>query len=774
MSDISTPVTVLHVGDTPGTVTETADALERADDRFVVETATDPREGLERLGTRDVDCVVSDYAMSGMDGIELLEAVRADDPDLPFVLFTGEGCEAVASEAVAAGATDYIRNGGDADGYELLANSVRTAVEGYRAAERAATLERIRALVREVNHVLVRASSRDDLEERVCRAISRTEPYRFAWIGEYDPGTDRVTPRAWAGLEDGYLDDITVTADRTSTGRGPTGTALSERRIAVAQNIQNDPEFAPWREDAVERGYLSSAAVPLVREGTLYGVLNVYADRTYAFDDRERDLFAELGDDIAHAIQAMATRTALRTEKERFQHLVTQVREYAIFRLDPDGYVRSWNEGARRLNGYTRDEIVGEHVSVFYPEDADGSQPADVLRAAAERGSYEEEGWRVRDDGTRFWAQVTVTALRDDEGELEGFSKVVRDMTERREREQELARFREAVEAAGHAVYITTTDGVIEYVNPAFETITGYSHGEAVGRTPRILNSGEMEDGYYERLWTTVLDGGTWEEEIVDQRADGTRYHAHQTIAPILDEDEIREFVAIQTDITERKERERQLRVLGRVLRHNLRNDLNVVSGIAESIRDDYPDALDRETTTLIETCRQLLGIVRKEREITEVLTGDLGRERVDVATLVREAVAAFDERYPDATLAVTCAGPVSLTTTTRLQRALFELLENAVVHNDRDAPSVAVTVSHGDDGVCIEIADDGPGIPEMERAVLLGEEAIRPLYHGSGLGLWLVYWIVDRADGTLHFEGNEPRGSIVRIELPDDGVPTT
>ena len=137
------------------------------------------------------------------------------------------------------------------------------------------------------------------------------------------------------------------------------------------------------------------------------------------------------------------------------------------------------------------------------------------------------------------------------------FATLFLDITELKERERNLERFKNAVEHAGHAVYVTDDDGTIEYVNQAFETITGYTADEAVGRNPRILKSGEMSDAYYEELWETVLDGTVWKEEVINRRQDGELYYAHQTIAPILDEnDDIGAFVAIQTDITERKERE--------------------------------------------------------------------------------------------------------------------------------------------------------------------------------------------------------------------------
>ena len=138
---------------------------------------------------------------------------------------------------------------------------------------------------------------------------------------------------------------------------------------------------------------------------------------------------------------------ALRHNEERFRLLVEGVKDYAIFMLDPEGRVASWNEGAHRIKGHSQQEILGRHFSLFYPEeDVKGGKPERELEIAKEKGTYEEEGWRVRKDGTRFWASVLITALRDEAGGLRGFAKVTRDITERKRAEEEIRRLNETLE----------------------------------------------------------------------------------------------------------------------------------------------------------------------------------------------------------------------------------------------------------------------------------------------------------------------------------------
>lgn len=330
-------------------------------------------------------------------------------------------------------------------------------------------------------------------------------------------------------------------------------------------------------------------------------------------------------------------------------------------------------------------------------------------------------------------------------------------------------RFKHAIEHAGHAVYITDSDGTINYVNPAFEEITGYEASFAIGQTPSILKSGRQSRKYYERLWSTITAGDIWDEELVNRRATGELFHAQQTIAPITGQGErVVAFVAIMSDQTKRIMQSQQNQVFGRVLRHNLRTELNIIDGYFGEFRSS--DSADRQKFV-----EEIRGSIEKLVEISDKADTSLRipfsekRELQAVGTSIKDAVNTIRARYPEATVELSgldsehvIPGAVDI--------VLEELLENAIVHNDQSNPLVTIEVSVSNElqpaSLHIELVDNGPGIEESERKVIeSGDESA--LYHGSGLGLWLVHWITTMAGGSVTLQSNEPTGTRVELVYP-------
>lgn len=315
------PIHVLHVDDEPGLGQLVTEFLEDEIGGFDVVTETAPEDGLALLNSDGprVDCIVSDYDMPGMDGLEFLDAVCEHPHNCPFMLCTGKGSKAVASEAISRGATDYLQKGGGSEQYTLLANRIRNAVEQSRSKQRAANLNRLRTLVADTNQALIRANSAEKAQKRVCDRLTDSEPYTTACIAGVDRETLQVAPRTWAGDSVGYFEELNLSVDAGSRGHHtPGGRAFHEREIAVLQNLRQDPRHTTWQEAATARGLHSLAVVPLEFEGDLYGLLATFASRPNAFDEAEQEFLVELGNDIAHTLH---TQTLEQKYKQRQQEL---------------------------------------------------------------------------------------------------------------------------------------------------------------------------------------------------------------------------------------------------------------------------------------------------------------------------------------------------------------------------------------------------------------------------------------------------------------------
>ncbi len=251
-------------------------------------------------------------------------------------------------------------------------------------------------------------------------------------------------------------------------------------------------------------------------------------------------------------------------DTDRFRLLVDSVTDYAIIMLDPEGHVATWNAGAQRLKGYTAAEIIGQHFSRFYPREAlDKGWPAEELRRAAAEGRFEDEGWRVRKDGSRFWANVIITALRDETGRLVGFGKVTRDLTERKQaadrtRESE-ERFRLILESVrDYAIFTLDPEGRLTSWSAGAEHILGYRAAEVIGQNPaRFFTSADVQGGKPEADLRVAAAEGRYEDEGWRVRKDGTKFWANVIVTALRDPaGNLAGFVKVARDISARRQAE--------------------------------------------------------------------------------------------------------------------------------------------------------------------------------------------------------------------------
>jgi hypothetical protein len=514
--------------------------------------------------------------------------------------------------------------------------------------------------------------------------------------------------------------------------------------------------------------------------------------------------------------------------EERMRLLVESVVDYGIFMLDPQGHVASWNLGAQRIKGYTSDEIVGKHFSVFYSAEEVAAGKCETELALAEtEGRFEEEGWRHRKDGTRFWANVVITAGRDREGRLIGYAKVTRDLTERLAAEAELRRSEERARlliasVKDYAIFVLDPTGRVASWNPGAERLKGYSAAEIVGQHfSRFYPEEDVRSGKCEMELEGAERVGRFEDEGWRIRKDGTRFWANVVITPIRDAGTLVGFAKVTRDLSERKrhederlafvrieearrlaeENEGRAQALADDLRrardkaeeatrmkdeflatvsHELRTPLNAILGWARMLSRGSLTA--EKTAHAIDTiARNAVAqnqIIDDLLDVSRIITGQL-RLDVDFVDVNQVVTSAIDVVRPAAEakgvevqwLLNPDAGVIK-GDAGRLQQVLWNLLTNAVKFTPKGG-RVHVTLRRQDSLVEIEIADTGKGIapaflPRVFDRFAQEEAGNNRRTGGLGLGLAIVKHLVELHGGVVevHSDG-EQKGSTFIVKLP-------
>jgi PAS domain S-box-containing protein len=345
------------------------------------------------------------------------------------------------------------------------------------------------------------------------------------------------------------------------------------------------------------------------------------------------------------------------------------------------------------------------------------------------------------------------------------------------ERSQELAetvadlRLKErAMDEAPVGIVITDPDqddNPIVYVNDRFETLTGYDRSEALGRNCRFLQGEDTDPGTRRYLRERIDAELPVDVDIVNYRKNGERLWQKLDIAPVREDGTVTNFVGFQTEITDRKIRERRLNVLNRVLSHNLKNKMNVIEGHVTLLREEFdegeaPASLD----TITDAALDLMGLAESVRETERIFANVGASDRsIDLGDHVIGLVDIFEDRYPEATITTTLPDEPCTVEAPGLLAAVEEAIENAIKHDESASPVVDVRIETHDGWVEIEVEDHGPGIPEQEIRVL--EEGETPLTHADRLGLWLIYWVVTKAGGQFSVAEADAGGSIVTLSVP-------
>jgi len=693
-------IVVLHVDDDHAFADTTAALLERADDRLEVLTENSVADGLDRLADTRVDCIVSDYDMPGRDGLDFLEAVRADDGDIPFVLYTGKGSEEVAAAAFSRDATDYLQKRAGSDQATVLANRLVNYVETARA-----NAERRRRLT-----AIETAKEGISILDADGEFVFVNEAY--AALYGYDP--DEMVGESWDFVRsererERMLDEVVPTFHEAGEWHGKT-----IGRRADGSTFVEDHSMSLTAKDEI--------------------VCSVRDASQYAAPKRYGDVFEAMGD--------------------------------AVYALDADGRLIQANENVAKFLGADLDALRGEPIADYFVDDLATIRDAIQHLIDTDEATTTVETTVERDDGSTLPVEVTLSLLPSEDGEFRGTVGVARDVSDRRERARERERLETMVEAMGDGVYVLGPEARVQEVNGPLLEMLGYAREDIVGTPATTYFDEDGVERFEKEIRRLVSDpsGGVSTVEATLQHADGDETPVDVSLTVLKHDGEFDGTVGVVRDVTERRERERELERQNErledfagIVSHDLRNPLNVATGRLDLAREEceseHLEAVDRSLDRMADLIEELLALARERDDVTDP-------DSVSLSEAVEAARQTVDTG--DATLEAAVSGRVEADES-RLKQLLENLIRNAVDHGGAD-----VTIRIGDLPNGFYVADDGPGIPASDRDQVF-ESGYSTDPEGTGFGLAIVREVADAHGWSVAVTASDDGGARFEVTWPAD-----
>lgn len=476
----------------------------------------------------------------------------------------------------------------------------------------------------------------------------------------------------------------------------------------------------------------------------------------------------------------------LQFDHEMLQNAITEIDEYAIILLNPEGDIIEWNTGAEKIKGYSADEIIGKNFKKFYTlNDINLKKPDVLLQQAKTFGKANDEGWRIKKDGTTFWASVVITAVHNDAGRLIGYSKVTRDLTLKKQYEDHLNRINNAIsDVSDYAIILLNKDGIIQNWNKGAQNIKGYEADEIIGKsfTQFYLDEDIALNRPFQLLNEATINGKAHEEGL-RKRKDGSTFWAHVTIYPVKNlEGEMTGFSKVTRDLTEKKtaETERlkyiseienknhELEQFAYIASHDLQEPLRTISSLTSLLSLSYKDCIDQEGVKMMDYLQDA------SSRMTNLITGLLeysriGKDRsfskVNTSEMINGVIADLDSRIKAQKAEIIINKLPNIVASDLEIRQLFQnLISNGVkFHKPDSTPKVEISATENESEWVFEVKDNGIGIPEEDQeSIFMIYKRLHPRekFEGTGIGLAHCKKITEVHQGKIWIESEPNKGS--------------
>jgi PAS domain S-box-containing protein len=609
--------------------------------------------------------------------------------------------------------------------------------------------------------------------------------------GPNQPTETLYEQREWLRVTLSSIGDAVITTDTKGsiTYLNPVAVFLTGWTLEEAADTSLELVFKIINEET--RQTVENPATRALREGLVVGLANhtllIAKDgRERAIDDSAAPIRKANGE-VAGVVLVFRDVTdrrkaerELRESEERFRLLVEGAQDYAIFMLDPQGYISSWNLGAERIKGYRAEEIIGQHFSCFYPpEKVEAGFPDRELQTAAAKGRFEDEGWRLRKDGSKFWANVIITALRDETGKLKGFSKITRDRTEAMQKESEIreseVRFRRLFESAKDGILILDSDsGKITDANPYITELLDYSTNELIGKelwqiglfkdieASRVAFQQLQHEGYirYHDLPLETKSGRKAEVEFISNVYNVDHHPVIQCNIRDITERRLLERAEAQAEALADLHRRKDEFLA--MISHELRNPLAAITNAVQILdlqKDEHP--IQQKAKTIIQRqAGNLVTLVNDLLEVSRILSGriQLHQEDLDARGIVQRAVETarplIDQNKHELTVSLP-PEPVGVhADALRLEEVIVNLLNNAAKYTP-EGGHIWLSIQEEADEMALRVRDTGIGIapdslPHIFELFTQAPRSLDRSQEGLGIGLAVVRKLVEMHGGTV------------------------